>query len=135
MPNGSTYPSCEASTVQPSELSWRLVLIDAGPFTSRGPSSAAPMPLSTAAIDVSASVTVECAAVARKALPHFVCSAPGVPQLTTIRCGPVQNSNERHPACALAEKEPSGGLPQSSTSSDLPAAMRWNPECGANAKG
>ncbi len=49
---------------------------------------------------MSLNVTVECAAVARATWRQVSRPVAGRPQLTTMRCVPCDNSNDRQPACA-----------------------------------
>ena len=102
-----------------------------GPPISRGPSKSRASPRGRiAAIDVSATVTVECAAVARSASSHLVCPADAAPQLTTIRCAPALNSNARHPGMRVRrENAPFGSAPHiedAPASGRRPAADRPN---------
>ena len=51
----------------------------------------------------------------------------GMPQLTTIRHGPDDNSNDRQPACASWLTFGGGGGPVSMMTVVVPASRRWKP--------
>src|SRR3712207_4806217 len=73
--------------------------------------------------EVSATTAVEWAAVDRAAwrVVPFAC---GAPQFTTIRCALLDNSNERQPACALADWRIGGGAPTSAVTGVPHASSR-----------
>jgi hypothetical protein len=74
---------------------------------------------------------VECATVEREAWRTASVVMCGVPQLTTMRCWPLENSNDKQLAVASAESGTGGHAPTSATRSERPASTRSYPECGA----
>src|SRR5689334_196173 len=100
----------------PSALSCRLDSVCVGPDISLGPKSFSAKSCATRGDDeVSAIVSVECAAVARVACVQLAPLVSGAPQLTIRRSEPTLISNASVPACASVDIAAGGAQPTSTT--------------------